>query len=164
MRKVIFGVTVVILGACVSLNTTTLNPSAEYAPVQKDQVRIFQGGDNVPEPWVKIAIFNASGSDSFTDESDLYGKMREEAAKRGCNGVVLQGHEDAGTAERIFFGMGADQEAEGVCIRYGDSVDPEDADSNVQPDSVPTDSVATDSSKTPGDAITTEGDLPVIQL
>lgn len=164
MRKVIFGVTVMVVAACVSLNSTTLDPSAKYAPVQKDQVRIFQGGSEVPEPWVKIALFNASGSHNFTDESDLYNKMREEAAKRGCNGVVLQGMEDAGTAEKIFFGSGADREAEGVCIRYGDSVDPEDADSNVQPDSVPTDSITTDSSKAPGDAITTERELPVIQL
>lgn len=159
MRKVVAALGAALVGACVSLNTTTLDPSANYTKVQKEDVRIFQGGDNVPEPWVKIALFNASGSDTFTDESDLYNKMREEAAKRGCNGVVLQGQEDAGTAEKIFFGWGADQEAEGVCIRYGDSVDPEDADSDLRPDSIPTDTLGADSTTAPSD-----GRLPVIQL
>lgn len=164
MRKSVVCLLVVILGGCVSMNTTKLNPTANYSELDKNDVRIFQGGENVPEPWVKIAIFNASGSDTFTDESDLYGKMREEAAKLGCNGVVLQGHEDAGTAEKIFFGMGADQEAEGVCIRYGDSVDPEEADSNMNRESSPADSTASDSARVDADAGSSEGDLPVIQL
>lgn len=111
------------LNGCVSLNTTNLAPDLTYDPVPKDQVRIFQSEDEVPEPYQKLALFNASGSDSFTDESDLYDKMREEAAKRGCNGVVLQREEDAGTAEKIFFGAGADREATAVCMRYGKDVE-----------------------------------------
>lgn len=127
MRKSLVGLVAVLVGACVSLNTTQLAPDLTYDPVAQNEVRIFQGPDEIPEPYVKLALFNASGSHNFTDESDLYNKMREEAAKQGCNGVVLQGTEDAGTAEKIFFGSGADREATAVCVRYGEDVDPADA-------------------------------------
>lgn len=127
MRKSLVGLVVAVVGACVSLNTTQLAPDLRYDPVAQNQVRIFQGPDEIPEPYVKLALFNASGSHNFTDESDLYNKMREEAAKQGCNGIVLQGSEDAGTAEKIFFGSGADREATAVCVRYGDDVEATDA-------------------------------------
>lgn len=115
------------LGACVSVSSTNLNPSANFAPVPQADVRIFQSEEEVPEPYVKLALFNASGSDTYTDQSDLFNKIREKAAERGCNGVVLQGSKEAGTAEKIFFGAGADREAQAVCVRYGDAVEDTDA-------------------------------------
>ena len=137
----------VTVTACVSLNSTKLAPSMSFEPVPENDVRIFQGEDEVPDPYVKLALFNASGSHSFTDESDLFNKMREEAAKIGCNGVVIQGQEDAGTAEKIFFGAGADREAEAVCVRYGDDVEEDD-----------------DGSDTRSGWNSSDEDLPVIQL
>lgn len=129
MRQAVILLCIGALGACVSVSSTDLNPSANYAPVVEDEVRIFQSEDEVPEPFVKLALFNASGSDMYTDESDLYNKMREKAAERGCNGVILQGAEDAGTAEKIFFGASADREAEAVCVRYGEDVKEAEASS-----------------------------------
>lgn len=120
--------------SCVSMNTTNLAPNETFDPVPKEQVRIFQSADKVPEPFVKLALFNASGSDMYTDESDLYGKMREKASERGCNGIVLQSQDDAGTAEKIFFGAGADQEARAVCVRYGEEVEPDESDTGSDAD------------------------------
>lgn len=142
--RTVSAIVVLLAVACVSLNTTELAPGMNYEPVPEDQVRIFQSEDEVPDPYEKLALFNASGSDSFTDESDLYNKMREEAAKRGCNGVVLQSEEDAGTAEKIFFGAGADREAEAVCVRYGPDVEEDEAENEAAEDDA--------------------GNLPVIQL
>lgn len=121
MRKLLV-VAFALLTACVGVNTTKLNPTAHYDQVPADSVYIFQSEDEVPKPYVKLLLFHASGSSMYTDEADLYQKMREEAAKNGCNGVILQGEEDAGTAEKIFFGAGASREAKAVCIRYGEAV------------------------------------------
>lgn len=112
-----------LLTGCVSVNSTMVDPSVSYAPVPNDQVRLFESEDEVPTEYERVAIFHAEGADNWTDQSDMLEKLREEAAKKGCNGLILGEIEEAGTGEKVanaLLGTGADREGRAVGIRWGD--------------------------------------------
>lgn len=121
-----------LLAGCVRVNSTPVDPSASYAPVPADEVRIFENEDEIPTSYEKVAIFHAEGTDSWTDQSDMLEKIREEAAKKGCNGLILGEIEEAGTGEKIanaFLGTGADREGRAIGIRWGELSSSESAGS-----------------------------------
>lgn len=108
---------------CVTVNTTRMDPSENYAPVPENQVRIFQTEEDVPGEFKKVAIFHAEGSTSSTDQSDMLNTIREKAAEEGCNGVIVGEITEPGTGEKVvgaLFGTGTDREGKAVGIRWGD--------------------------------------------
>lgn len=119
-----------LLSGCVSVNSTMVDPSVSYAPVPNDQVRLFESEDEVPTDFDRVAIFHAEGADDWTDQSDMLEKLREEAAKKGCNGLILGEIEEPGTGEKVanaLLGTGADREGRAVGIRWGDLSDEDES-------------------------------------
>jgi hypothetical protein len=86
-------VAILILAGCASSHVLvgTVRP-----PISPDQVKIYL---HPPEKYEEVAIIDASsrGSPAFTDQQKMdkaIARLREEAAKLGANGILLEGTAD----------------------------------------------------------------------
>jgi hypothetical protein len=97
----------VSLSACasVAVNYTDLNPPPHaIQPKAPEKVEFFSSA-TPSRKYVEIGTMTAM-HDSITTNTDMFAKMRIEAAKHGCDGVIIT---QRGT-----------QEAVGACIVYSD--------------------------------------------
>ena len=81
--------------------------------------KLMLRGDSIPPTCERVALLHASGDEDFTDEGDIWNKLRSEAGKLGANVVALQRIEDPGTGERIasaIFGTSSDRDADAVAL------------------------------------------------
>jgi len=82
-------------------------------------VTVYLDESDIQGEYEKMAIINLEGASGWTDESDIYRKAREEAAKIGANGVLFQSMEEAGTGEQVanaLFGTGSDTDSKMIAI------------------------------------------------
>lgn len=110
--------TLALASGCVSVSKSVLQDRSA-SPVPQAQVSVFLADDEIPEDCERVAILHASGDDSFTDEGDVYNKLREEAGKLGANAVHVQTMEDPGTGERFasaLFGTSSDRDSDAVAL------------------------------------------------
>ncbi|QCO68577.1 hypothetical protein E4582_09765 [Luteimonas yindakuii] len=95
MRTLFLLAAVSLLAACASSHILTGTPRA---PIDPAQVRIYHGAP--PGSYEEIAVLRTQsgaftyGAQNKTDS--VLRKLREEAAKLGANGVLLQGVADEG--------------------------------------------------------------------
>ncbi len=90
MKKIVMGVAVLALSACMHTNSVRLDPSASYAPVNPHDVVIYLEERDVPYEYEPIALVHARGDDDWTDEADMIEAMREEAAMLGAHGIIIE--------------------------------------------------------------------------
>ncbi len=90
MRKVMMGVAILTLSACMHTSHVRLDPSARYAPVDPYDVIVYVQETDVPYEFEPIALVHARGDDDWTDESDLIEAMREEASELGAHGIIIE--------------------------------------------------------------------------
>lgn len=105
-----------VLAGCVSVSKSVLLDRSAH-PVPQEQVTILLANDSIPSSCERVAMLHGSGPDSFTDEGDMWNKLRDEAGKLGANAVHMQTMEDPGGGERFaaaLFGGQADRDAEAV--------------------------------------------------
>jgi len=81
---------IAVLGACAS--TSTLVTGKPRAAITADQVRLYT---HPPRQYEEIALIQSSsrGSFTFSDQAQmdvLVKRLKEEAAKLGANGVLLE--------------------------------------------------------------------------
>jgi uncharacterized protein YidB (DUF937 family) len=103
---------------CVTSNVTRLNDT-ERPPLRKEDVTIYLEEESIEGEYDEMAVINIEASANLTDESDVYKRAREDAAKIGANGVLFEKMEEAGTGERVaaaLVGTGADTDAKMVAI------------------------------------------------
>lgn len=108
----------IVLVGCVTANVTRLNQTSR-PPTTPDQVTVYLDEADIEGEYEKMAVINLEGASGWTDESDIYKKAREEAAKIGANGVLFETMEEAGTGERVasaLFGTGSDTDSKMVAI------------------------------------------------
>lgn len=107
---------------CVTVGTQTLPAYQEWRlpdPVPPDSVNVFLSGDTVPEHCHRIAILSARGNDAWTDESQMLGRLREEAGKLGGNAISMPKTEEPSSGEKIagaLFGTGSSRKVEAVLV------------------------------------------------
>jgi len=105
---------------CVHVSAEEIAPN-KYAPVAPDSVLVFTGPQELRDrgyEWETIAVLFASGSADYTSNKGMLSKLREEAAKRGANGVLLGEQKEPGFGERLFFGHAAQRKSQIMAIRW----------------------------------------------
>lgn len=110
--------TMLLLGACVSVNKSILDRSMMATPVPRDDVHVYLPGDSVPEHR-RIAILNGKGDVDMTNEGQMLDKLREEAGKLGANAIILGETEDPGTGAKVakaFLGTSANRKTEAMAV------------------------------------------------
>ena len=104
--------------ACVTVTSTVLRDRTA-SPVLEREVYIYLADDELPEDCERVAILHGSGTQDWTDETDMLNKLREEAGKLGANAVHMQSMEDAGTGERVvaaLFGGVTDRDSDALAL------------------------------------------------
>lgn len=106
--------------ACVSTNATVLDPTPQgRPPVDAAQVRIYRSAAQVTGKFTEVALLNASGESSWTDERKMLESMRKKAGALGANGVILDAITEASAGAKIagaVFGVGSQRKGRAVAI------------------------------------------------
>ena len=108
------------LAACVHVSAEEIAPN-KYAPVPAEAVLVFTGPGELKDrgyQWETVAVLFASGSADYTSNKGMLSRLREEAGKRGANGVLLGEQREPGFGERLFFGSAAQRKSQIVAIRW----------------------------------------------
>ncbi len=126
-RFAAIGVLGVVSTGCVHVSKSVLMDRSAF-PVPVEQVNVFLPGDEVPDTCERVAILHASGSQDFSNESDMLNRLREETGDLGGNAVQIRSMEDADTGERVvsaLFGTGSDRDSEAIALHCPDQGEPE---------------------------------------
>ena len=113
-----------VMVGCVTVSKTVLIDRSG-TPVPREGVYVFLEDDSIPTTCERVALLHASGDEDFTDEGDMWNKLREEAGKLGANAVQIHDIEDPGAAERIasgLFGTQSDRDADAIALWCPDGV------------------------------------------
>lgn len=105
--------------ACVSTNVALLDTSVHYTPVCKEGVIFYLTRDKAPATYKEVALLNSKGASGWTNESQLVESMREEAAKIGATGVILNDIKEPGTGEKVaaaIFGVTPERKGKALAI------------------------------------------------
>lgn len=105
-----------ILLGCVSVSKSVLMDRSNQ-PIPREEVTLLLATDSIPSSCERVALLHGSGPDGFTDEADMWNKLRQEAGKLGANAVQLLSMEDPSGGERFaaaLFGTQADRDSDAV--------------------------------------------------
>lgn len=78
MKKIILPILLLFLflSGCVSVNKSILNSNPDGKTYLLEDVQVYFGSDDIPE-HTRIAILNAKGSNTMTDESQMIDKLTQ---------------------------------------------------------------------------------------
>jgi len=106
------------LSGCVSVNASVLSEARAAQPVPATAVDVYFADDSIPD-HERIAILDARGSESWTNEAQMIDKLREKAGELGANAIILNNLRDPETGERVvaaLFGGDAQRRGQAVAI------------------------------------------------
>jgi len=109
----------VLMAACVSVNTTKLGTGASRPPVPADQVAIYRTADQVPGKYEEIALINAKGDSTWTSEAGMFKQMKKKAGLMGANGIILDAISEPSAGAKIagaVLGVGAERKGKAIAI------------------------------------------------
>jgi len=89
------------LSACVSVQSTRLGAGVIHPPVPADRVAIYRTAEQVGTQYHEVALLSASGDYSYTNEEQMYKRMREKAGALGANGIVLDSMSEPTTGAKV---------------------------------------------------------------
>jgi len=118
--KPLIALSALALPACVNVSAEMLAPQ-KHEPVPVDSVRVFVAESELEDQdleWESVAVLFARGSADWTSERGMLRKLREEAGKRGANGIILGEMKEPGFGERLFLGSGAARKSQVAAIRW----------------------------------------------
>jgi len=108
-----------ILTSCVSARIQRLSPVV-YPPISAEQVTVFMDPGELRADSIRydrVALIFTSGSSKMTSSDQHVRKAREEAAKLGANGVVIQTY-DPGGRHNWFWRTSSNRESSVMAIRW----------------------------------------------
>lgn len=108
-----------VIVACVSVNSTRLGNSSYRPPIPADQVAVYRTADQVPGKYEEVALLNASGDSTWSSESGMFKKMKQRAGKLGANGIILDAVSEPSAGAKIagaIFGVGAERKGKAIAI------------------------------------------------
>lgn len=126
MKRLPAAAMLLAVGACVTAKIEQLSPNT-YPPIPPEHVTVFMSPDELRADTIqyeRIAMIFTKGSAEFTDNQKHLRKAREEAAKLGANGIIIQGTEPGGRYN-WFWGTSSNREQSIMAIRW--NVIPPDA-------------------------------------
>ena len=115
-----------LLAGCVTVSKSVLMDRSDR-PVPRQQVQILLATGSVPASCQRVALLHGSGPEGWTDEGDMWEKLREETGKPGANAVLLRSMDDPGAGERFasaIFGTESDRDADAIALSCPDGVGP----------------------------------------
>lgn len=91
------------LSACVTVRATPLpNVTPHNRFFMPGRVDIRLSGETMPDNCERLALLSGSGSSGWTNDSQMFNKLRQKAGELGANVVLLQGNvEEPGAGEAI---------------------------------------------------------------
>ena len=91
LRYLVTAAPALAICAChtVSTNASLMDPTLHLAKTCPAAVKLYTTPDRVEQPYREVALMNSVGQTSYSSESDLIKSMREQAAKVGANGIIL---------------------------------------------------------------------------
>ena len=107
------------LTGCVSARVERLSP-ATFPPIAPEAVTVFMDPGELRADsirYTRLALIFTSGDADFTSADEHMRKAREEAAKIGANGMVVQTAE-AGGRYNWFWGTSSPRESSVMAIRW----------------------------------------------
>ena len=111
--------TAALLAGCVTVQTARLGTGVIRPAVTQDKVAIYRTTEQVPGQYEEVALMSASGDYSYTDEEQMFRKLREEAAKLGANGVILNSITEPTTGAKVaswLIGIPAERQGKAIAI------------------------------------------------
>jgi hypothetical protein len=118
--KLIAGVGVAALViACVQTNAVRLGNAPVREPVPEDQVVVYRTADQVPRRYEEVALLNAKGEASWTNEEKMFNSMRKKAGEMGANGIILDAIIEPGAGTKVagaILGTGAERKGKAIAI------------------------------------------------
>lgn len=118
-RRLLLPLLGVALCGCVAVNSTQLGRPGARPSVPKESVAIYRTADQVPGKYEEVAILNASGSTSWTNEAQMNEKMREEAGKLGANAIILDATSEPSSGAKVaaaIFGVDVKRKGRALAI------------------------------------------------
>lgn len=115
-----------VLGGCVHVSKSVLIDRSSQ-PLPREEVQVLIEGDSIPSSCERVALLHASADEGFTNEGDIWNKLREETGKLGGNVVFIGEIEDPGAGERFasaLFGTEADRDADAIALWCPDGIRP----------------------------------------
>lgn len=109
----------VLTAGCVSTNAVRLGGGPLRPPTAEDRVVIYRTSEQVPGKYEEIALINASGESSYTNEEQMFKAMRKKAAELGANAIVLEAVNEPGAGAKVaaaIFGVGANRKGKAIAI------------------------------------------------
>ena len=126
MRCIAVVASLLMVAACVPVNTTMLSPLGHFAPVEPERVRIFTDTAELAEyDYEPVAVLNASGDYKWLGEQDMFKAIREKAGAIGANAVLCVSQVEPSNEDKVLngitlvltgYGSPADRKAEVVAI------------------------------------------------
>ena len=110
---------VALIVACVQTNAVRLGNAPVREPVPEDQVVVYRTADQVPRRYEEVALLNARGEASWTNEEKMFNSMRKKAGEMGANGIILDAITEPGAATKVagaILGTGAERKGKAIAI------------------------------------------------
>ena len=108
-----------VLGACVSTNAVRLGAAPARPPVAEEAVAVYRTAAQVPGKYEEIALLNATGESSWTNEAKMMNSMRKKAGKMGANAIILDAISEPGAGAKVaaaVLGVGAERKGKAIAI------------------------------------------------
>ena len=110
---------VALIVACVQTNAVRLGNAPVREPVPEDQVVVYRTAEQVPRRYEEVALLNATGEASWTNEEKMFNSMRKKAGEMGANGIILDAIIEPGAATKVagaILGTGAERKGKAIAI------------------------------------------------
>ena len=107
------------LTGCVTTNATRLGTGTTLAPVPVESVAIYRTASQVPGKYQEVALLNAKGESSWTDEAAMFRSMRKKAAELGANAIILDAVSEPSAGAKVasaIFGTGAERKGRAIAV------------------------------------------------
>ncbi len=96
------------------------NPVLALAPTCPNAVPVYASNAHVPYDYYEVALISAEGNSVYTGNGDVLKSVRNEAAKAGANGVVVESLRATHATVKILGaavgGKDADRKARAIAI------------------------------------------------
>jgi hypothetical protein len=105
--------------ACVQTNAVRLGNAPVREPVPEEQVVVYRTADQVPRRYEEVALLNARGEASWTNEEKMFNSMRKKAGEMGANGIILDAIIEPGAGTKVagaILGTGAERKGKAIAI------------------------------------------------
>jgi hypothetical protein len=92
------------LVGCLNVTSTRIGPPSlgyDRPLLAPDEVAVYRTEEQVPGEYQEVALLHVTGSETWSTESGVYRKLREEAGRLGANAVILQPVRELSNREKI---------------------------------------------------------------